>query len=63
MASDIMVKDHSESERENPLLPLHRLFFSISNKVSFIYTLDRIANTTAFVIPVVEHWLEREIAQ
>ena len=24
---------------------------------------DRIAHTTAFVIPVVEHWLEREIAQ
>ena len=22
---------------------------------------DRIAHTTAFVIPVVEHWLEREI--
>ena len=24
---------------------------------------DRIAHTTAFVAPVVEHWLEREIAQ
>ena len=24
---------------------------------------DRIAHTTVFVIPVVEHWLEREIAQ
>ena len=24
---------------------------------------DRIALTTAFVTPVVEHWLEREIAQ
>ena len=24
---------------------------------------DRIAHTTAFVKPVVEHWLEREIAQ
>ena len=24
---------------------------------------DRIAHSTAFVIPVVEHWLEREIAQ
>ena len=23
---------------------------------------DRIAHTTAFVTPVVEHWLEREIA-
>ena len=24
---------------------------------------DRIAHTTAFVTPVVEHWLKREIAQ
>ena len=24
---------------------------------------DRIVHTTAFVIPVMEHWLEREIAQ
>ena len=24
---------------------------------------DRITHTTAFVTPVVEHWLEREIAQ
>ena len=24
---------------------------------------DRIAHTTAFVVPVVEHWVEREIAQ
>ena len=25
--------------------------------------IDRIAHTTAFVTPVVEHWLEREIAE
>ena len=30
-----MVKDHSESERGNPLLP-HRLLFPISSKGSFI---------------------------
>ena len=24
---------------------------------------DRMTHTTAFVIPVVEHWLEREIGQ
>ena len=24
---------------------------------------DRIAHTTAFVTPVVEHWLERELTQ
>ena len=55
MASD-MVKDHSDSERGNPLPP-HELLFSINHPTY------RIAHTTAFVTPVVEHWLEREIAQ
>ena len=27
------------------------------------HPIDRITHTTAFVTPVVEHWLEREIAQ
>ena len=34
--------------------------------VGFFYMnhpIDRIAHTTAFVTPVMEHWLEREIAQ
>ena len=58
-----MVKDHSDSERGNPLPP-HRLLFPISSKGSFICIIpDRIINTTAFVTPVMEHWLEREIAQ
>ena len=58
-----MVKDHSDSEKGNPLLP-HKLLFPISSKGSFICTIpDRITHTTAFVTPVVEHWLEREIAQ
>ena len=58
-----MVKDHSDSERGNLLLP-HRLLFSIDSKGSFICTIpDRITHTTAFVTPVVEHWLKREIAQ
>ena len=48
-----MVKDHSDSEKGNPLPP-HRLLIPIR---------DRIVHTTAFVIPVEEHWLEREIAQ
>ena len=48
-----MVKDHSDRERGN-LLPPHRLLFPINS---------RIAHTTVFVTPVVEHWLEREIAQ
>ena len=54
-----MVEDHSESEKGNLLLP-HGLLFSINSKGYFICT---IPHTTAFVTPVVEHWLEREIAQ
>ena len=49
-----MVKDHSDSQKGNPLPP-HRLLFPINS--------NRIAHTTAFVTPVVEHWLEQEIAQ
>ena len=53
-----MDKDHSDSERGNPL-PSHRQqgFFYMHHPT------DRIAHTTAFVTPVVDHWLEREIAQ
>ena len=55
-----MVKDHSDSEKGNPLPP-HRLLFPISSKGSFICMIpDRIIHTTAFVTPAVEHWLERE---
>ena len=58
-----MVKDHSDSEIGNPLPP-HGLLFPISSKGSFICIIpNRIPHTTAFVTPVVEHWLEREIAQ
>ena len=60
-----MLKDHSGSERGNPLPP-HGLLFPIHSKGSFIYIhhpTGRITHTTAFVTPVVGHWLEREIAQ
>ena len=59
LASDIyMVKDHSDSERGNPVPP-HGLLFLISSKGSFIciIPIDRI--TQPNVTPVVEHWLER----
>ena len=46
----IMVMDHSDSERGNPLPP-HGLLFPISSKGSL--PTDRIAYTTAFVTPVV----------
>ena len=38
--------------------------FRLAAKQGFFYMhhhTDRIAHTTAFVTPVVEHWLEREI--
>ena len=52
-----MVKDHSDSEKGNPLPP-HWLLFPINSKGSFIimhHPTDRIAHTTAFVTPVVDH--------
>ena len=58
MASD-MVKDHSDSKRKDLLPPLG-LLFPISSKGSFICI---ITHTTAFGTPVVEVWLEQEIAQ
>ena len=58
-----IVKDHSDSEKGNPLTPLHGLHFLISSKGSFIYSTYMIAHITSFVTPVVEHWLEQEKAQ
>ena len=58
-----MIKDHSDSDRGNPLPPLLRLLFSISSRGSFICTIPQIANAMAFVTPVVHHSLERKIAQ
>ena len=51
-----MVKDHSDSERGYSFRLAARFFY-------MHHPTDRIAHTTAFVTPVVEHWLEREIAQ
>ena len=57
-----MVKDHSNSERGNPLPP-HGLLFPISSKGAYPcfymhHATDRLAHTTAFIKPIVEHWLE-----
>ena len=58
-----IVKDHSDGERGNLLLP-HGLIFPISSKGFYMHhPIDRIKHTTAFVTPVVEHWMEREIAE
>ena len=56
-----MVKDHSDSERGNPLPPLDGLLFLITSKKSFICI--RVAHTTTFETPVAEYWQEWKIAQ
>ena len=41
MVSDIiMIKDHSDSEKGNLLLPLHGLLFPISSMGSFVRTIS-----------------------
>ena len=63
-----MVKYHSDSEREQTRCR-HYMSYSFRLTASFFFIYmhrptDRIAHTTDFVVtPVVEHWLEREIAQ
>ena len=59
-----MVKDHSNSERKTPLPSFHGILFLISIKESFIcnHAIHRIAHTMAFVMPVVEHWLKKKLA-
>ena len=58
-----MVKDHSA--RGGNILPsLHGYSFCLAARDFYMHhPTDRIAHTTVFVTPVVEHWLEREIAQ
>ena len=53
----------SDSEKGNPLPP-HGLLFPIKQQDFFYihYPTDRIAHTMAIVTPVVEYWLEWEIA-
>ena len=50
-----VVKGHSDSERGNPLPTL-----SVKQQGLFYmhHPTDRISHATAFVTPVVEHWLE-----
>ena len=58
-----MVKDHSDSERT----PAAATWATLSDKqqgvVYMHHPINRIEHTTAFGTPVVEHWLERKLAQ
>ena len=46
-----MVKDHSDSEKENPLPP-HRLLFPINSKGSFICTIPQTENKLIMLLSV-----------
>ena len=58
-----VVKDHSDSEKGNPLPPWATLSDEQQGLFYLHHPTDKITHTTAFVTPVVDHWLEREIAQ
>ena len=55
-----MVKYHSDSEKGNLLPPHVRLAARV---ILYHHPTDRITHITAFVTPVVEYWIEQEIAQ
>ena len=56
------VKDHSDSERK-PAAATWATLCDESKVFNMHHSSDRIAHTTAFVTPVVDFWLEREIAR
>ena len=60
-----MVKDSTDNERGNLLLPLNGLLFLISIKGIFYmhHPTDMIVHTMAFITPVLDHWLEQKIAK
>ena len=56
-----MVKDHSYSERGNPLSPIYVIVFSISSKdILYCYPTGRIANTPALFTPEIAQWVHHE---
>ena len=60
-----MVKDLSDSERETRYRHMGYSFRLTARFFFYMHypTDSRITHSTAFITPVVEHWLEREIAQ
>ena len=60
-----MIKKHSDSERGNQLPPLQGQLLRLVTRYPFYlhHPTNNIVYTTTFVIPIVVHWLEREIAK
>ena len=62
LPSTHFIYGYERYERGNLLPPLHGLIYLKYQQEIFYMHSDRIAHTTAFVKPVVEHWLEPDIA-
>ena len=62
MASDIWLRT-TQIVREETCCRHMGYSFGLTARVLLYAQSDRIAHTTAFDTPVVEHWLERDIAQ
>ena len=60
MASKIMVKDHSDSERGNLQPPLHGIQFSISSMGPFICTIPQTSKTNGLSNkkPIEAQWVK-----
>ena len=63
MASDIWLRTILIVREETRCRHIGYSFRLVARLFYMHHPRDRIAHTTAFVTPVVEHWLQREIAQ
>ena len=63
MASDIWLRTIPIVRKETRCRHIGYSFRLTARVPLYAPSTDRIAHTTAFVTPVVEHWLERKIAQ
>ena len=63
MASDISLRTILIVREETRCRHIGYSFRLAARVLLYAHPTDRIAHTTAFVTPVVEHWLEREISQ
>ena len=63
MASDIWLRTILIVRKETHCRHMGYSFQLTARVLLYGYATDRMAHTMAFVTPVVEHWLEREIAQ
>ena len=54
-----MVKDHSDNKRKSTTYIIWATLFDQQQGIFYMHhPTDRITHTTAFVTPVVKHWLE-----